>query len=397
MKIMISISAATAKDFTKGQRAALRVANNEWYAGTVTKVGRTKVYFQANDGEEYDIDGDDLKWLKPITKAGAKKPYTNADIKALFVPRGSVKPEPKIKDTRYRTPEELAAALGKPRKPKGLPPSSTKVTIAKPEAASPPSIWDQFEAKEKAMKKELAPIVKGLKLPGGAKAKFSMDGYSWSKRGGYADNVFKPIWDLLGKEHLGFKKVQQSKHDVPDGSAMSSGNVYSNGKFTLTIHTTYGSTAYDNYYSIYLRPIEPPAVTTTPSSTTEPKLKLEPIIKDTRYRTPEELQNAQRKGLKERAEAIMKEICNELKITQSPSYMTFETAKPPEAAYSVWMKNIPGIKPNKYWDTVHAILEPALLKVLGSDPKNKAEFNPRPFPGIKVEFDTAKLEVIHKL
>ena len=88
----------------------------------------------------------------------------------------------------------------------------------------------------------------------GAEADITSDGYSWSKRGGYADNVLRPVYDALKHETLGFKKVDHQSSNTPDGSHFNERPIYSNGKFDLVINEHLGGVAYENSYSITLRP-----------------------------------------------------------------------------------------------------------------------------------------------
>ncbi len=84
MRLSIVI-AASVKNFTVGQRVAFKQANNEWYCGKISKLGRTRLTFTGNDGYDDVIKEADLgRVLKPINKVGKKTPYTNAEIKSLF-------------------------------------------------------------------------------------------------------------------------------------------------------------------------------------------------------------------------------------------------------------------------------------------------------------------------
>lgn len=95
MKIFISVSAAPR--FTPGQKVALREANNKWLAGKITEVSSHGVTFKSNDGDEFDIDGKELRWVRAITKSGKRTPYSNEEIKPLFAVKEPVpKERPKV-------------------------------------------------------------------------------------------------------------------------------------------------------------------------------------------------------------------------------------------------------------------------------------------------------------
>jgi hypothetical protein len=312
MKVLISLSASS-KAFEAGQKVALRESNNVWLTGKITKAGRTKVTFMSTGGEEYTISGDDLKYLKPITKSGKKTPYTNAEIKALFPEKGATKiskvdkaeeknPSLKVKRLEQSDISRLVVqgVLNKgdapntwvinkanntlklpvgtviksqdteksSKKASGKPKTTQKGSTKEPAAKTPE---DKTKAGDKLGAAALKSIVKELKLPGGAKAKIDSNGYKWSKRGGQADNILRPLYASLRTSST-FKKVDSKAADVPDGSSSSSIDRYTNGTHVLELYARYGNTASDNNFSITLTPVAKAEEETKPAE----KPKAEP-------------------------------------------------------------------------------------------------------------------------
>jgi hypothetical protein len=84
MKLFISLSVY--RKYTVGQRVLVKAAKDEWYSGTVTRITKTKVYADLDDGSDVDFSiKETARFVKPL-KAKLKKskaPYGDAEVKAL--------------------------------------------------------------------------------------------------------------------------------------------------------------------------------------------------------------------------------------------------------------------------------------------------------------------------
>lgn len=96
---------------------------------------------------------------------------------------------------------------------------------------------------------------KGLKLPGGEHAQIYLpdegDFFTWSKRGGYADNVMKKLRESLLK--MRWVKTDSKGYAVPDGSVMGRTDYLSKRGWTISIDASYGGIKWDNWFGITLK------------------------------------------------------------------------------------------------------------------------------------------------
>ena len=89
-------------------------------------------------------------------------------------------------------------------------------------------------------------------LPGG-KGRSRFDKNSWTARRGYRGE--RSVRSAVSKaEAMGFKRVDSKSTNLPDGSWVNTRTQYLHGKTGVVMETEYhyGSTAYDNRFSVYL-------------------------------------------------------------------------------------------------------------------------------------------------
>lgn len=125
--MLISISARTAAKPAVNDRVVTKFGNNEWYSGTVTRSGPTKVTVTFDDGDTKSFTDWSSKVMKPISsKKKRKNSLTNAEVARLAgggskaaAPTAPAKParssrkEVPVKPTRG-SKKEAPAAPAKP-------------------------------------------------------------------------------------------------------------------------------------------------------------------------------------------------------------------------------------------------------------------------------------------
>jgi hypothetical protein len=103
-------------------------------------------------------------------------------------------------------------------------------------------------------------------MPGGQGREYNHDyskgtltGVYWSKRGGYIDALNRKIYPAL--KAAGFRQVDTSASNTPDGSVFTSGTLYKDSEGnTIRSSSRTGVTKYDNSYDFSLIFKDPPVL-----------------------------------------------------------------------------------------------------------------------------------------
>lgn len=113
---------------------------------------------------------------------------------------------------------------------------------------------DDRASRRDQLVQEFRTILKGLKLPsGGDKTDLS---WSWYKRGGHAGRN-QILSFQKSAEVAGWKPLSTHDSNSPDGSHVNYGTSLQKGNFIATWNFHYGVVAYDNSFSINIKPKDP--------------------------------------------------------------------------------------------------------------------------------------------
>lgn len=124
-------------------------------------------------------------------------------------------------------------------------------------SATPAPVRDhaaERAAEQTRLKKFFAPAAKEIGFPSGAKVEMYSDSMNFRSRGGHGGRAVVDRVMAKARE-AGWTKQDSSDTQSPDGSSSHAGTtLVSPTGWTLYGSSTYGSTAYDNRFSLTLRP-----------------------------------------------------------------------------------------------------------------------------------------------